>query len=88
MVSMMFKPKLITLSFDALNKPEVVFFDVDFVPVVDLMDGEFGVLAVDDPVRTFPCEEAYLKGVQLTREQFIQRFPKIARRLQQQSVAA
>jgi len=52
------------------------------------MDDEFGVIALDDPVRTFPCEEAYLKGIQLPREQFIRRFPQIARHLQQQSAAA
>ncbi|MDG4549966.1 MAG: hypothetical protein P9F19_11080 [Candidatus Contendobacter sp.] len=76
----MFTPRLIEIPFDAIQKPNVVFLDVDFVPVVDLMDEEMGVIALDDPVRTFPCEEAYLKGVELTREQFAQRFPRVAQR--------
>jgi len=76
----MFTPQLIEIPFDAIQKPNVVFLDVDFIPVVDLMDEEMGVIALDDPVRTFPCEEAYLKGVELTREQFAQRFPRVAQR--------
>lgn len=76
----MFTPRLIEIPFDAIQKPNVVFLDVDFIPVVDLMDEEMGVIALDDPVRTFPCEEAYLKGVELTREQFAQRFPRVAQR--------
>lgn len=76
----MFEPKMIDIPSDALENPSVVFLDVDFVPVVDLMDNERGVVALDDPVRTFPCEEAYLKGVELTREQFTQRFPHVAQR--------
>lgn len=76
----MFTPRLIEIPFDALQKNNVVFFDVDFIPVADLMDEEIGVIALDDPIRTFPCQEAYLKGIKLTREQFVQRFPKIAQR--------
>ena len=76
----MFNPQLIEVTYAALQKPNVVFLDVDFIPVVDLMDKEIGVIALEDPVRTFPCEEAYLKGIELTREQFMQRFPQIAQR--------
>ena len=76
----MFTPQLVDLPFDALEKSDVIFWDVDFIPVVDLMDEHFGVVALDNPVRTFPCEEAYLKGVELTREQFVQRFPQVAQR--------
>lgn len=75
----MFIPQLIKVPLEALDKPDVVFFDVDFTPVVDFMDDDLGVVALDDPVRTFPCEEAYLKGIELTREQFAQRFPTVAR---------
>lgn len=74
----MFTPQFIEIPFDAIQNPDVVFLDVDFIPVVDLMDKEIGVIALDDPVRTFPCEEAYLKGIELTREQFAQRFPHVA----------
>lgn len=77
----MFTPQLVDIPFELLEKPDVIFWDVDFVPVVDLMDDHFGVVALDDPVRTFPCEEAYLKGIELTREQFAQRFPQVAQRL-------
>lgn len=77
----MFTPQLIEIPLEALDNPEVVFLDVDFIPVVDLMDDDIGVVALDDPVRTFPCEEAYLKGIELTREQFAQRFPRVARQL-------
>ncbi|MFZ1830461.1 MAG: hypothetical protein WAW42_17220 [Candidatus Competibacteraceae bacterium] len=77
----MFAPQFIEIPFDAIQKPDVVFLDVDFIPVVDLMDEAIGVIALDDPVRTFPCEEAYLKGIELTREQFVQRFPQIAQRI-------
>lgn len=72
---------------DALAKPGVVFWDVDFVPVVDLMDDRHGVVALDAPIRAFPCEEAYLKGIELTREQFAQRFPEIAPLLRQTAPA-
>lgn len=74
----MFNPQRIEIPSSTLERPEVVFFDVDFIPIVDLMDDEFGVVALDEPVRTFPCEEAYLKGIKLTREQFLQRFPRLA----------
>lgn len=75
----MFTSQLIKIPLEALDKPDVVFLDVDFIPVVDLMDDDIGVVALDDPVRTFPCEEAYLKGIELTREQFVQRFPVVTR---------
>ena len=84
---MMFDPKMIDLPSDALENPDVVFWDVEFVPVVDLMDDEWGVVALDDPIRTFPCEEAYLKGVELTREQFARRFPHIAQRFFNRPIA-
>jgi len=83
----MFEAKLIDIPPDALANPDVVFWDVDFVPVVDLMDDERGVVALDDPVRAFPCDEAYLKGIELTREQFARRFPRFADRCSRRPVA-
>ena len=80
--------KIITLPPDALDRPDVVFWEVDFIPVVDLMDEEYGVIALDEPVRTFPCEEAYLKGIELTRAQFMARFPQVAVRYAHASVPA
>lgn len=77
---MMFEAKIVTIPVDALEHPDVVFLDVDFIPVADLMDDEYGVVALDEPVRTFPCDQAYLKGIELTREQFRQRFPQVADR--------
>lgn len=41
----MFEAKLIDIPPDALANPDVVFWDVDFVPVVDLMDDERGCRA-------------------------------------------
>lgn len=79
----MFKAKAITIPADTLENPDVIFWNVDFIPVVDLMDAEYGVVALDEPVRTFPCEEAYLKGIELTREQFCQQFPQVADRFSQ-----
>ena len=76
----MFTPQFVDIPFNALEKSDVIFWEVDFIPVVDLMDEKFGVVALDDPVRTFPCEEAYLKGIELTREQFMQRFPQVMQR--------
>lgn len=80
--------KTITIPSDALENPDVAFWDVDFVPVVDLMDDQYGVVALDEPVRPFPCEEAYLKGIELTREQFMHRFPQVAKRLLRQAIPA
>ncbi|MFZ1326813.1 MAG: hypothetical protein WAT67_12485 [Candidatus Contendobacter sp.] len=84
----MFDVNSITIPPDALEKQDVLFWDVDFIPVVDLMDDQYGVVALDEPVRLFPCEEAYLKGIELTREQFLQRFPQVAKQFERHTVPA
>jgi hypothetical protein len=80
--------KNLTIPPNALESPDVLFWDVDFTPVVDLMDDQYGVVALDEPVRPFPCEDAYLKGIELTREQFLQRFPQVAKQFKRHAVPA
>lgn len=74
-----FKPEYVDLS--EINLPEISgnnidFYEVDFYPVIDVLDGKTGPIALDGVPRTFPVESLHgYNGRQLSRDEFLKLFP-------------
>ena len=75
-----FKPEYINLN--SINLPgisdeDIDFYEVDFYPVIDIVDGKTGPVALNGVPRTFPVESLHgYNGRQLTRDEFFRQFPE------------
>ena len=75
-----FKPEFIDLS--TVNLPSIPdsnidFYEVDFYPVIDVIDGKTGPIALDGRPRTFPIDSLHgYNGRQLSKEEFFKLFPE------------
>jgi hypothetical protein len=74
-----FEPKYIDI--DSVNLPavstnDIVFWNVEGYPVIEVFDGKTGMIALFGKPRTFPFESAERNGWEVTKAEFFKMFPE------------
>ena len=73
------KPKPVDIEkVDLPNIPEndIIFWNVEGYPVIDVLDGKTGMIALFGDIRTFPFESAERNGWEVTKDEFLKLFPE------------
>jgi hypothetical protein len=74
-----FKPEYVNLdeiNLPSLQEDDIEFYEVEFYPVINVLDGKTGPIALFGKPRTFPAESLYgYNARQLSKEEFFKLFP-------------
>lgn len=74
-----FKPEYINL--EEVNLPSImgnniIFWNVEGYPVIDVLDGKTGMIALFGEIRTFPVDSAERNGWEVSKDEFFKLFPE------------
>lgn len=73
-----FKPEYIDLNsvnLPAVPDDDIIFWNVEGYPVIDVLDGRTGMIALFGKIRAFPPESAERNGWEVTKDEFFKLFP-------------